>query len=170
MTEHVETAEEKAFGTLLDEKRDEITEAARELIGIALDCAYAYNLCRNYAFQPEEFYMADHNVLGQAHALTEHDREALAAVAQAAQAASDSLDKDDFETSAGLRIRVADLHGYYAMIYSMIEKALKPTNRWEINLAQFELWRDYGDWRASEMAEARPARKLSDEDVWEVPF
>src|SRR5215216_5852199 len=44
MTEYVETAEEKAFSALLGKKRGEITEAARELIGIAADCAYDFNL------------------------------------------------------------------------------------------------------------------------------
>jgi hypothetical protein len=149
MTEHVKTAKEKLFDALLDAKRDEVTEAARELIGIAMDFSYGYNLCRNYAFQPEDLFMADHNMLDQAYVLTEHDREVLAEVAQAAQAASDSLEKHDFETSAGFRIWTADLHRYYAMISAMVEKALKPTDWWEIHLAQFELWQAYGDWRVA---------------------
>jgi hypothetical protein len=34
-TEHKMTSEEKAFSALLDEKCDEVTEAARGLVGIA---------------------------------------------------------------------------------------------------------------------------------------
>ncbi len=152
MTKYVETTEEKAFGALLDEKRDEITEAARGLVGIAADCSHSYNLCRTYAFQPEELYMAEHNMLHLAYALTEHDREVLAEVAQAARVASDSLDKDDFETPAGFRICIADLHHYYAMISETVEQALKPTDRREIDSAQFELWREYGEWCARQKA------------------
>ena len=137
--------EEKAFGALLDEKRDQISEAARGLVELAVGCSYVHNLCRNYAFQPEEFYVAEHNMLHLVYALTEHDREALAEVAQAAKAASDSLDKGDFETSAGFRICIADLHYYYAVTSGMIEDALKPTDRQEIDSAQFELWRDYAE-------------------------
>jgi hypothetical protein len=145
MTKYVETTEEKAFDALLDEKRDEISEAARGLVELAAGCSYDHNLCRNYAFQPEEFYVAEHNMLHLAYALTEHDREALADVAQAAKAASDSLDRSDSETSAGFRICIADLHYYYAMTSGMIEDALKPTDRREIDSAQFALWREYGE-------------------------
>jgi len=144
MTKYVETVEEKAFSALLDEKRDEISKAARGLVELAVGCSYVHNLFRNYAFQSEEFYVAEHNMLHLTYALTEHDREALAEVAQAAKAASDSLDRGDSETSAGFRICIADLH-YYAMTSGMIEDALKPTDRREIDSAQFELWRDYAE-------------------------
>jgi hypothetical protein len=169
-TEHKMTSEEKAFSVLLDEKCDEVTEAARGLVGIAQDCAYAYNLCRNYAFQPEEFYVAGHNMLHLACVLTEHDREVLAEVTQAAKAASESLDKDDFETPAGFRICVADLHHYYALISAMVEKALKPTDRREIGSAQFELWQEYGEWYARWKAEAPPTRRCFDESLEDLAF
>src|SRR5215208_3429923 len=175
-TEYKMTTEEKAFGALLDEKRNEVTEAARGLFGIAEDCAYAYNLCRNYAFQPEEFYMADHNMLHLTYALTEHDREFLAEVVQAGRVASDSLDKDDRETPAGFRICIADLHHFYTMVCEMVEKALRPTDRWEIESAQFELWRAYGEWyeewcaRPKAEAEGLPAKRSSDESPDDLPF
>lgn len=175
-TEHKMTAEEEAYYDLLDEKRDEVTEAARGLFGIAQNCAYAYNLCRNYSFQAEEFYMADHNMLYLARALTARDREVLAEVAQAAKTASDSLDKDDRETPAGFRICVANLHYYYALISEMVGKALKPTDRWEIDSAQFELWRAYGEWyeewcaQAKAEAEALSAKRRSDESPEDLPF
>ena len=148
MTDYVETAKERAFGALLDEKRHEITGAARELVELAADFAYVYALCRNYAFQPEELYITEHNMLHLAYALTAHDREVLVEVAQAAKAASFSLDKDDFETPAGFRICVANLHRYYAMISEMVEQAVKPADRREIDLAQFKLWQAYGEWCA----------------------
>lgn len=138
--------------TLVDEKRDELSKAARGLVGIADDCSHLSHLCRNYAFQPEEFFIADHNMLYLAYALTERDREVLAEVARAAKAASDSLDEDDHETPAGFRVSVASLHGYYASVAWMVEMALKPSDRHEIRSAQFELWRKFGEWYAEECA------------------
>ena len=131
-------------------------------------------LCRNYAFRPEEFFIADHNMLYLAYALTERDREVLAEVVRAAKAASDSLDEDDFETPVGFRIFVGHLHGYYAAIASMVEMALKPTDRYEIWAEQFELWREFAEWYAKECAglkaEAPPARRRFDEVPDDLPF
>lgn len=163
--EHKVTLEENAFGNLLGEMRGDVTEDARELVGIAQDCACAFHPRRNYAFQPEEFYIADHNMLHLAYALTEHDREVLAEIVQAAKAASDSLDKDDHETPAGFRFYVADLHHYYPMISEMVGTALKPTTQREINSAQFELWREYGELLKAEADSARPCFDESHEDV-----
>jgi hypothetical protein len=150
MTEYVETAEEKAFGALWDEKRAEITEAARHIVGLAEGCSYIHYCCRNYCVQDEEELTDWHNLLCLAYLLTQHDREALSEVAQAAKAASDSLDKDDFDTPAGYRISISDRHCYYAMISEMVEEALKPTGPQEIKHAQLDLWLRYREYCAAE--------------------
>jgi hypothetical protein len=167
MTEYVETAEEKAFHTLLDEKRGEITEAARAFIKYAADSSHACYLYHDYAFEPVEYLMAEHNMLAQAYLLTQHDREVLGKVGQAAKAASESLDKDDFETPAGFhRTVVADRYRYYAMISQMVEDALKPTDPSKIYEAQFDLWLEYEKWylRVS-AATGDPTQQRSDESA-----
>jgi hypothetical protein len=169
-TEHKTTSEQRAFGNLSTEKRGKVTKAASELYGIAAVAAYGCYLIPGYSFQPEQFYTADHNMLHLANALTEHDREVLAEVAQAARAASDSLDKHDYETPAGFRIYVADLYWYYATIADMVEKALKPTSWEEIDSAQFELWRDYAKRWPWLDAEAPGTQQGSDESLEDLPF
>jgi hypothetical protein len=170
MNEYHETAEEKAFDTLLEKKRDELTAAARELVRLAVDCACRYHL-QTYAFQPPELYAAQHNILHLAYELTRHDREVLAKVAQAARAAIQPLDKDVFETPTGYRVCFSDLDCFYAMISRLVEQALTLTDRHEIDAAQIQLWTDYGKWvrRAAE-AESRVAQRPSDEGEWEVSF
>ena len=124
-TEHQATQEEKAFGQFLDEIWEVLSEPARALIGEAQSAAYAGNLVHNYCFQPEEYDEAIEKMCLAAARLTEREHELLAKLWRAALAAAASIDSDDFETHAGHKVCSGNLHYYYRMLSSMIEKTLQ---------------------------------------------
>jgi hypothetical protein len=58
-TEYERTPEEESFYRLLDATRGLLSgDALKQLVGIAQDEAYKYNLVRSYAYQPVEPHVA----------------------------------------------------------------------------------------------------------------
>jgi hypothetical protein len=143
-TEHQRTPEEETFDRLLDEKRGLLSEDALELVGTAQYEAYKYNLIKNYAYQPFEYFIGMEDMVRLAGELSDQEREIIAAVGRAATAAAAAIDPED-ERHAGHRVRRGDVHHYYAMAASMIEEALKPETDHERNEARVQLWIDYAD-------------------------
>ena len=142
-TEHQRTPEQEAFDRLLDEKWPLLSEYARELIGLAQDEAYKYNLIKSYAYQPFEYFMGMEDMARLAGELGDQDREFVAEVGGAAAAAAAALDLED-ERPAGHRVCIGDVH-YYDMVSAMIVEALGPKTDREREEARVGLWMDYAD-------------------------
>ena len=124
-TDHQTTREEKAYGRLLEEKEDVLSEAARTLLSEAQLAAYAEYMVHNYGFQPEEYDEAMEKMRLAAAKLTEREHQLLAKIWRAALAAAASVDADDFESLAGYKVYSGDLHCYYRMVSAMIERTLR---------------------------------------------
>jgi hypothetical protein len=123
--EHQTTSEEAIFWRLLEDKWDMLSEAARTVFREAELTAYAANMIRNYAFQPEEYEEAMDKMLLAAAKLKDREDELLVKLWCAALAASASIDPEDVETSTGYRVYRADLHRYYRMLSGMVEDTLQ---------------------------------------------
>jgi hypothetical protein len=148
-TEYQPTLEEEAYGRLLDETWEMFSGAARTVIGEAQSAAYGAHMVRSYCFQPEEYEEAMEKMRLAAAEITDREYKLLAKLWRAALSAATSLDSEDFETLAGYRVYLGDLHWYYRMASSMVEKTLE-----EKKAAEFQ----------KEHAESEP------EDIWEIPF
>ena len=124
-TEHQTTREEKAYGRLLEETEDMLSEAARTILSEAQSAAYAECMVHNYCFQPEEYDEAIEKMRLAAAKLTDSEHQLLANIWRGALAAAVSVDADDYESLAGYRVHSGDLHHYYRVVSSMIEDTLQ---------------------------------------------
>lgn len=122
---HQGTQEERAYGRLLDEVWEVLSEPARTVLREAQSAAYATNLMTNYSFQPEEFDEAMEKMHVAAAELTDREHKLLARLWRAALGAAASVDPEDFEPLAGYRVYRGGLHHYYRMTSAMIEKTLE---------------------------------------------
>jgi hypothetical protein len=172
-TKYQRTPEEEAFDRLLDEKRGLLSEDARELIGLAQHEAYKFNLVSNYGYQPFEYFMGMEDMVRLAGELGDQEREIIAAVGRAANAAAAAIDPED-ETPAGYRVCGGDVHHYYKMVSDMIEEALKPKTDREREEARAGLWTDHANYMTSiamhsaQLQEQAPGQVPLDSD--DVPF
>jgi len=122
-TEHQTTREEEAYWRLREEM--ELSKAARTVLEEAQSAAYRANMVYSYCFQPEEHEEAMEKMRLAATKLTNRDPELLAQLWRAALAAAASIDADNFESPAGRRVYSGDLHWFYRMASSMVEKILQ---------------------------------------------
>jgi hypothetical protein len=97
-TEHQTTREEKAYGRLLEEKEDMLSEAALTILSEAQSAAYAECMVHNYCFQPEEYDEAMEKMSLAAAKLTDSEYQLLAKIWRAALVAAASVDADDYES------------------------------------------------------------------------
>ncbi len=136
-TDHRTTPEEEAYGRLLKENEEVLSEAARTLLNRATSTAYGMTLAYNYCLQPQEYEEAVERMRAAAAGLTELDRELLGWIWRAALAAAASIDPGEGgETLGGYDRYRGPLHWYYREASGMIEDILKETNgsdwsRWE---------------------------------------
>jgi hypothetical protein len=124
-TEHQTTREEKVYRRLLEEEEDILSEAVRTILSEAHLAAYAECMVRNYCFQPEEYDEAIERMSLAAAKLTDSEHQLLAKIWRTALAAAASVDADDNESLAGYRVYSGDLHYYYRMVSSMVERTLQ---------------------------------------------
>jgi hypothetical protein len=125
-TEYQATPEEEAYGRLLEEKWELLSEAARTMANEARLAAYATYMVHGYCgFQQEEYEEAMEKMRVAAAELSGHECELLAKLWRAALAAAASIDSEDFETLAGYRVYSGDLHWYYRMLSGIVEKILE---------------------------------------------
>jgi hypothetical protein len=148
-TEHQTTREEKVYGRLLEEVEDMLSEAVRTILSEAHSAAYAECMVHNYCFQPEEYDEAIERMSLAAAKLTDSEHQLLAKIWRTALAAAASVDADDNESLAGYRVYSGDLHYYYRMVSSMVERTLQAKKHDEFR---------------KELAEQESV------DDWEVPF
>jgi hypothetical protein len=148
-TEHQSTQLEEAYGQLLDQIWEVLSEPARTVLKEAQSAAYAENMVHNYCYHPEEYDEAIEKMSLAAAKLTDSEHQLLAKIWRAALAAAASVDADDYESLAGYRVYSGDLHYYYRMVSSMVERTLQA--------------KKHDDFR-KELAEQESV------DDWEVPF
>jgi hypothetical protein len=148
-TEHQTTQEEKAYERMIEENKDMLSEAIRTILSEAETEAYKFNLCRNYAYQPQEYDEAIEKMRLAAVELTDDECRLLSKLWHAALAAGASICADDFESLAGYRVYSGNLHRYYRMVSGMIERTLQVKEAEELR---------------KRFAERGPI------DDWEIPF
>jgi hypothetical protein len=125
-TEHQATQEEQAYGQLLDEMWELLSEPARAIVREAQATAYAARLVCTNAFQWDVEYGEARERMGTAAAsLTDREHKLLAKLWRAALVAAASVDSEDFETLVGYGVYRGNLHRYYRMTSSMIEDTLQ---------------------------------------------
>ena len=118
------TPEEEALGQLFEETKEVLSEAARTLLSEAYGASYALYLVSSYSYGPEEFEEAMQKMSLEATRLTDRDREHLAKIVRAYEAAASSIDPDD-ETPAGYKVCQGDVHWYYQMMSYMVDEVLQ---------------------------------------------
>jgi len=124
-TQHQTTREEEAYGRLLNEMWEKLSEPARVVLGEAQSAAYAATMVHNYCFQSEEYEEAMEQMRAAAAKLTDREQELLRKIWQAALAAAAACNSADFETLIGHRVYLGDLHRYFRMLSRMVEKTLQ---------------------------------------------
>ena len=162
--EHQSTREEEAYGRLLKETEQILSEAAWTLLGEAETAAYRQHLVRSYSYTPQDYVEAMKKMHLAAAELTGRDREHLSELWRAALAAAASLDPDDFETLAGYRVYSGDLHRYYRMVSGMIEDILHKVAAEKVR----DLEEKLAEWKA-ETRQAEPSER-EPEDLSDIPF
>jgi len=126
ITEHQATPEEEAYGQLLNETWEMLSEPARALIEEAQSAAYAAHIVHSYCFQWHIEYDEHMDKMRLAAVgLTDGEQKLLATFWRAALAAAASIDSEDFETLVGHRVYSGNLHRYYRMLSGMVEKILE---------------------------------------------
>lgn len=123
-TETQTTSEVEAYNRLLEKEKEMLSRTALTILNEAKVEAYKRNLCRNYAYQLEEYDEAMEWMRLAATKLTEQDCKGLAKLWRAALAAAASIDPDD-RTPAGPKVGWGDVHWYYRMVSSMVEEILQ---------------------------------------------
>jgi hypothetical protein len=119
------TLEEEALGELVALNEEVLSEAARTLLDEAYLASYKDTLAEAYyCFGPEEYEEAMQKMCLEATRLTDRDREHLAKIVRAGEAAASSIDPDD-ETPAGYRYWRGELYWYYEMISYMVDEVLQ---------------------------------------------
>src|SRR3712207_4573823 len=139
-TKHQTTREEEVYGRFLEETEDMLSEAVRTILSEAQSAAHGAHMVRSYCFQPEEYDEAMEKMRLAAAKLTDREHQLLAKIWRAALAAAASIDADDYESLAGYKAYSGDLHHYYRMLSSMIEKTLqaKKVDEHRLGLAERE--------------------------------
>jgi hypothetical protein len=148
-TEHQSTQLEKAYGQLLDQIWEGLSESARTVLREAQSAAYEENMVHSYCFQAEEYEEAMDRMRLAAVELSDREHELLAKIWRAALAAAASIDPDDYETIAGYRVDSGSLHWFYRMQSGMVEDILSEKREAE---------------RQKALAEREP------EDLSDIPF
>jgi hypothetical protein len=119
------TLEEEALEELLALNKEVLSEAARTLLDEAYLASYKDTLAEAYyCFQREEYEEAMQKMRLEATRLTDRDREHLAKIVRAYEAAASSIDPND-ETPAGYKVCRRDVHWHYQMISEMVNDALQ---------------------------------------------
>jgi hypothetical protein len=118
------TQEEEAYGRLLDDIWEMLSEPARALIEEAGLAAYCANMVHSALFHPEEYDEAMEKMRLAAAKLSNHECDLLAKHWRAALAAAASIDPGD-KRPVGHKVYGRNLHWYYRMISGMVEKILK---------------------------------------------
>jgi hypothetical protein len=118
------TPEEEALGELLALNKEVLSEAACTLVDEAYIASYADYLAYNYCVQKGEYEEAMQKMSLEATRLTDSDREHLAKIVRAYEAAASSIDPND-ETPAGYKVCRRDVHWHYQMISEMVNDALQ---------------------------------------------
>jgi hypothetical protein len=120
------TQAEEALGRILDKVATQLSEPARDLLSEAMGTSYAAWLSPSSPLQQGEHEESMKKLCSAAAKVTDQDRELLAEVARAHKAASDSIDPD-VATYHGYRVIRNHYHGYYKVVYGLIEEALDGT-------------------------------------------
>jgi hypothetical protein len=124
-TEDQRTREEKAYGRVLKNGEDKLSEAGRTILSEAHCAAYDANLVHSYSYEPEDCEEAMGKMRLAAADLAYQEQRVLAKVWRAASAAAASIDADDFETLVGYRTYSGNIHHCYRMVSGMIEDILR---------------------------------------------
>ena len=117
------TPEEQALGKLWEETKGVLSEAARNLVSEAHTASYALYLACSLSYGPEDCEEAVQKMSLEATRLTDSDREHLAKIVRAGEAAASSIDPDD-QTPAGHKVWRGDVHCYYQMMSALVDDAL----------------------------------------------
>ncbi len=120
---HENTMEEKTYGDLLAENLETLSEAARSIFEEATTEAYKACLLRNYAYQPEEYDLAEERMRIPAKLLTRRGNETLSEIVRAGFLAALSLDPGDM-TRVWHKVERGDYHWYYRMSSAIINEHL----------------------------------------------
>jgi hypothetical protein len=152
-TEHQSTQLEEAYGQLLDQIWEVLSEPARTVLSEAQSAAYAENMVHNYCYHPEEYDEAMEKMRLAAAELPDSEHGLLAKVWRAALAAAASIDPDDYETIAGYKVCSGDPHWFYRMQSGMVEETLSEKTRVKMEAE-----------RQKALAEREP------EDLSDIPF
>ncbi len=120
---HEITLEEKAYEGLLNEKLETLSEAACSIFEEATTQAYKVCLLRNYAYQPEEYDLAEERMRLPAKLLTRRGNETLSEIVRAGFLAALSLHPGDM-TRVWHKVEVGDYHWYYRMSSTTINEHL----------------------------------------------
>jgi hypothetical protein len=124
-TEHQATREEEAYGRLLEEIWERLSEPARVVFGTAEWAAYSDHMQRNIGFgSPEDYDEALEEMRLAAAKITAHEHNLLTKLWRTALAAAASIDPDD-TTPVRHKADRGDLHYYYRTLSSMVEKILQ---------------------------------------------
>jgi hypothetical protein len=124
MTTEYQTMQEEAYGRLLEEKQEMLSEPARTVLAEAEWAAYKECMVRSYCLQPQEYEEAMEKMRLAAAELTGHDCELLAELVHAAKAAAASIDPND-ETLVGHKVHRGHVYWYYRMVSGMVEEILQ---------------------------------------------
>jgi hypothetical protein len=121
--EYQNTPEESTFDQTLGEEMESLSEAARTVVGQALNIADKSYLLDNISYMPQ-WEDDDMEVVRRAAAeLAEHDCEGLTKIWRSALAAAASIEPYDFDTHLGYRIYPANFHRYYRKFSRIVEDA-----------------------------------------------
>jgi hypothetical protein len=119
------TPEEEALEELVALNEEVLSEAARTILSEATLASHKLILAAAfYSFQPEEYEDAMQKMRLEVTRLTDQEREHVAKIARACEAAASSIDPND-ETPAGYGYCRGDVHWYYEMISEMVDDVLQ---------------------------------------------
>jgi hypothetical protein len=118
------TPEEEALEELFAVNKEVPSEAARTLLSEAYRTSYAMNLAYNYCFCPEEYEEAMQNMTLEATRHTDRDREYLAEIVRACEAAASSIDPDD-QTPVGYKLCRRNVRLHYQVMSYMVDDVLQ---------------------------------------------
>ncbi len=150
--EYQPTREQEAYGRLLEEKEQILSEAARTVLVEAENAANGQIIM---GLQPQDYLEHMQKMHLASAELTSRDREILAEICSVALVAAASTDPNDYETPAGYRVYRGDLHTYYKMASGMIEAILNGDAAEEIKSLEEKI-AEWGEPHEEESAEWDP--------------
>jgi hypothetical protein len=118
------TPEEEGLGELLEETEEVYSEAARTLLSEAYGAAYKLYLAYNYSFGPEDYEDAMQKMSLEATRLTDSDREHLAKIVRACEAAASSICTSQV-IDYGDKVWQRNVRWYYQMMSDMVDEVLQ---------------------------------------------